>query len=282
LKFLVTTSRSFLLLEYPQMNQKVLHQGYGLYYGITYNQDFIYVAARKRMLTSSVDRSDEDGVILVFNKELCLHDEITSTAFPLRDIHQIEYDNGKLYVTCSFDNMIAIYDFKTTTWRQWFPIQEARGSDIHHFNSFLIEEESIFILAHNFGNSQIYQFSKDSLDYVGQKIELGRYAHNIWKSQGALFICSSGEASIKSDKGFVKKLDGFLRGVSISKEYLLVGSSEKVERKDRDMTDGSIFVLTHDYEIKEILSLKGEGMVLDIRVVDTFDYAIDRSFYLGE
>lgn len=283
MKLLVTTSKSLLLVTYSdKTNIKVLHEGYGLYYGITYSEDYIYVAARKRMLTSSENSENENGVLLVFNKELILKEEICCHDFPLRDMHQIQYYSGKIYITCSFDNMIAIYDLKTKNWSQWFPNESVKFKDVNHFNSIFVKDDSLYLLAHNFGDSMIYKFDTCNLQLVKQQIIIGKQAHNIWMNDGDLYTCSSGEESIKSTGGFVKVLSGFLRGITFSSELCFVGSSEKVERKDRDMTDGKIFVLNKSLEEIDSIILKKEGMVLDIKLLGVFDYSINKIFKLGD
>lgn len=285
MKFLVTTSKSLLLINYiykKDLITKVIHEGYGLYYGITYSESLIYVAARKRMLSSSEKSMHENGVILVFDKRLTLQKELTCLEFPLRDIHQIEYHLGKLYITCSFDNMVAIYDIKNDSWLQWFPNKNIKYKDVNHFNSFLIEGTSIYLLAHNFGDSIVYRFNINNLEDIQEEFLLGRYSHNIWKENNKIFLLSSGEESMRSTEGCIKVLDGFLRGLSISEHYYFVGSSEKVERKERDMTDGRIFILNKEFDKLDTLVLKNEGMVLDIKILNILDHSTNKIFRLEE
>ena len=76
MKLLITTS--FSLLELNTKNGKirrVLH-GDGLYYGLARTDKSIYVAARKRMVSSDVPVENERGEILVFDLKLELKERL--------------------------------------------------------------------------------------------------------------------------------------------------------------------------------------------------------------
>ena len=142
---LVTTSRSLLALNLGTGEAKEVHTGKGLYFGITYSDELIFVSARNNYDPFEyLDNIDHfSGSVLVFNYELELVTEIDmptpTTAATLRDLHQIIFLDDKLWLICARDNMIMINDFDK--WDYWFPSdnKRERWKDIHHFNSLWID-----------------------------------------------------------------------------------------------------------------------------------------------
>lgn len=267
-KLLVTTSKSLLYVDVNTQQVTQVHTGKGLYYGITSDKDFIYAGARNRLVSSEIDPAKEEGVILKFDHSLHLLEEL-KPAFPLRDIHQIKIIDKLLYITCSFDNMIAIYDGKE--WKKWYPNQH-QNEDINHFNSLYNDENYIYLMAHNFGESEVYLFDRETREYI-KKIQIGKCAHNIWfDRQHKLCTLSSEESKmVDSSNTTLLMLEGFPRGITMTQDHLYVGISKKTERDLRDFTDGKILIFDKKNNKLGEISLESEGMVLDIRVINEFD-----------
>jgi hypothetical protein len=124
------------------------------------SSDRIFVAARNNIDAFDYlnQRKNEDGVILVYTYDLRLT-EVLQYPFALRDMHQIVYFDNKLWVTCSYENMVAVYNF--SEWTRWYPAEnkEHRGSDINHFNSLWADESSLYVVTHNNGPSEVWRFS---------------------------------------------------------------------------------------------------------------------------
>jgi len=266
---LVTTSFSFLRLDPETGDISPLHQGEGLYYGITRSPDQIFVAARRRLVSSETPMDQEHGVILVFDPGLCHINTITAP-FPLRDMHQIKWHRGLLWVTCSFDNMVAVFDGKK--WHRWYPLGEPKEAerDQNHFNSFLFENRLIWILAHNKGPSTLMAFDINTRRLIRQQ-DLGIQAHNLWRQQQEMLTCSSGNGRIVGEKGFCLETGGFPRGVACLNHRRYVGISELAERKDRDYTSGVIRVYNEAWELQKRFDLPKEGLILDIMPAAIFE-----------
>lgn len=264
-QLLVTTSKSLLLVDTETDTYFPLHQGDGVYYGISVMDEKFYVAAQM---------NDDDkklpilgGQILVFDRsgKLC---ERLKAPFHMHDIHQIAWHEDKLYVSCTWNNMIAIYD--GTNWEQWFPSPDFKQQyDINHFNSFFFERDIVWILAHNFGESELLGFSIANKKLV-ERIKMGFFAHNIWRENGQLYVCSSKDSKILGDNGFMLELHGWLRGVAFAENFRSIGSSQFAARDKRRTTDGRLLIFNNNWEkLKEIV-LEGEGVVSDIMVVPGF------------
>ena len=272
-ELLVTTSKSVLLLNLHTNKITPLHQGSGLYYGVTTDGTYTYVACRKRAVSSITPKNEESGEILVFDKYFKHIDTLYPKHFKLKDLHQIKYHDQKLYATCTNDNMIAIYEDKN--WKKWYPTTQ-KDKDINHFNSIYIQNKSIYLLAHNLGDSEIMQFDIETKELI-KTISLGIQAHNIYINDDIILTLSSKESKLKYSNEKTIQAEGFIRGLAIDEQgYHFIGSSKIAQREKRDLTDGKIFIYKDGKKLEEIL-LKKEGLVLDVKLINKYDYASDET-----
>ncbi len=268
MKLLVTTSQSLLLVDSDSGSHTTLDHGRGLYYGIADADGKLFVASRRRAVSSDTERDSERGQILVFDRQLQPLG-LLGAPFPLRDLHEIAWHQGKLYASCSHDNMVAIYD--GANWEQWFPLggslADGKGpGDINHFNSFFFEEGRVWVLAHNRGPSELLAFALDTRELV-ERINLGDMAHNIWREDGQLFTCSSIDGKIVGERGFVLETGGFPRGVAFAHGMRCVGVSAMAERRARDFTTGKLALYDDAWTLQKEIVLQDEGLVLDVCVL---------------
>lgn len=268
MSIIITTSRSVIELNADTLEHKKIHRNMGLYYGAFVNDGKLYVAARNRMVSSKVDRANERGSILVFSKNRKVVDNIIAP-FPLRDLHQVKWYRNKIWATCSYDNMLAIYDGKD--WQRWYPLGKptVEPFDTNHFNSLYFEGALGYLLAHNMGKrkSEIFIFDIESLEIL-DKLELGMMSHNIWIENSDIYTCSSGEGKILSKNGQEINVGGFVRGYLEHKSKRYVGVSELATREKRDSTSGKIKVFDMNWRKINELTLAKEGLILDIELAD--------------
>lgn len=263
---LITTSFSLLRLDANTGSVSCLHRGDGLYYGITRSPDHVYVAARRRLVSSKRTTDQEQGVILVFDKTL-RHINTLMAPFALRDIHEIKWHKGLLWITCSFDNMVAVFDGKK--WDKWYPLGvfSSGPRDRNHFNSFMFEKQLVWILAHNKGPSKLLAFNRKTRRLI-RTVDLGIQAHNIWRQKRQMLACSSGNGRIVGTRGFSLETGGFPRGVAFLNRRRYVGISELAERKDRDFTSGTVLQYDQNWNLQMQFELSKEGLILDIAPAD--------------
>lgn len=263
MKLLVTTSRSLLLLDTRSGAFYPIHQGAGLYYGIAPTRRHYLVAARRRMVSSTDPAEAERGEILVFNHRF---EHVGSWQAPvaLRDIHEIKWHRQHLWVTCSFDNMVAVRSPRGD-WQQWYPLGEPTGAvrDINHFNSLALQGDDLWLLAHNRGASEILHFDIPTRTLRSRQA-LGQQAHNLWRAGGAWHTCSSAEGAVIGTTGLRVATGGFPRGVAKLPGGWAVGISELAERGRRDFTDGQVALFDRRWVEQGRLTLAGEGLVLDL------------------
>ncbi len=264
--FLVTTSRSVILLDGLSASGFRITSGKGLYYGIARDADFTFVAARNRLVSSTVPIDQERGEILAFDGDLNNARSLKGS-FALRDIHQILAHEGKLWVTCAFDNMIAIYNGRD--WVQWHPCGngDKQPADVNHFNSLSVFGNELCVVAHNHGPSDLMFFELPDLR-PSRSVTLGHSAHNAWLHQEELMTCSSEDGCILGVNGTRVETGGFPRGIAYVNDEIYVGVSERAERGERDFSNANILVFDRRWHRVRSIALPGEGMVLDIMPID--------------
>jgi hypothetical protein len=134
-----------------------------VYYGIAMDEKHLYVACRNEVEgpTDASAREKERGSILVFDAaSLTLITELCPSDFPLRDVHGAAFIDGKLFVTCTYDNLIAIYDTLTGRWDKWYPALDPSARDyVNHLNTVVPLDDKIGVLAHNMGPGQLWYSS---------------------------------------------------------------------------------------------------------------------------
>ncbi len=263
---LVTTSHSLLKIDPASGAVHPVHRGQGLYFGIATDGERHFVAARRRMVSSDVSPHEEQGRILVFDRALRLQDELAAP-FPLRDMHEILWHAGKLWITCSFDNMVAIYEPATGRWEAWHPLGPTPQApyDVNHLNSLAVVDGRMCIVAHNFGASELLRFDIETRTLLSRE-PFGMQSHNIRElDDGTLLTCSSGEGALIGSNGWRVDVGGFTRGILLREEEIYVGISEIAERQDRDLTTGRIAVFDREWRRLRTLELPGEGLLLDIQ-----------------
>jgi hypothetical protein len=182
------------------------------------------------------------------------------------------YREGILWVTCSYDDCIGLYNLKTSQWNWWQPLPtaQAAGPDQYHFNTVVFESDLVWVLAHRRGPSWLLAFpveaaAKGQTVEPVHKVELGQQAHNIWRQpDGELCTCSSIEGRLVGERGWQLETGGFPRGVAQIQEGWVVGISELKERKDRDFSDAQLKFFNQSWEQTAEVILPAVGMVLDI------------------
>jgi hypothetical protein len=271
---LATSNKSFVAIDLDNRLYKTIDSGRGLYYGIAYSDDEIYVAARMnadRYGGTVTERAGERGRILVFDYDLRQVGEL-HPPFPLRDLHQIFFHRGALHVTCSHDDMIAV--FENGTWDAWCPSPDPEdwGRDAHHFNSIWASEDDLFLLAHNNGPSEIWRFRLDDRTLM-ERVPIGGLAHNVWERDGDLFVCNSRMGAVESVGGTRLRVGGFVRGAVATDDITAIGISGVAERSGRHLVSSYIHIYDKAWEFRECVCLRNEGQLLDIRAPGGRDLA---------
>ncbi|HYO80749.1 MAG TPA: hypothetical protein VES20_05055 [Bryobacteraceae bacterium] len=265
--FLVSTTHHLLAIEPESTTASLVHTGKGLYFGLAADIDGrIYVGCRNAVAgpESAEVRAAERGSILVFDPRLELVGEITAP-FALRDVHGIACFDDRLWVTCSFDNFIAVHDLSSGRWTRWYPAPDATepGCDSHHFNTVKFLDGEVWLVAHRFGPSEMLRFTYPDLQ-LDSAVSLGVMAHDIFNFGGAPATCSSGEGVLVNTRGERLRTGSFPRGMAEDTRGKLLGLSLNAPRAERHTQSAVLRWFTPEWRFESDYLLPGAGMVLDI------------------
>ena len=271
-RLLVSTSRYLLNVDILKKNISVVNDKYGLFYGITWDNENIYVAARWYPEYIPLISRFERPRLLVLDNNLKLLD-VVKINNKADGLHQILYINKNLYLTCSKQDSIlvgTVNDFSV-----WYPSTEQKdhNQDTHHFNSIWHHNGKIFLLGHNRGPSDVWVFPQDTQELIN-KTSIGNHAHNIWFEDGFLTVCDSRNGRIFSDeKGVLCETGEFPRGAIIAKDFNVIGLSGIAGRSNRIHTEGKLNIYSKNWKLLDQISLGRCGQVCEIRSLDGDDEA---------
>lgn len=264
--FLITTTNHVLAFDGRKCFYRV-HSGKGLYYGIAAHRSRIYIACRNAVEGSHDEsvRARENGSILVLDAiSLAVIDELKAD-FSLRDVHGMACIDNKLWITCPFDNLVAVYDLDERHWTKWYPASNpyARGRDVNHFNTVAAVEDRLCVVAHNNGSSHLLFYDKSSLD-LQAAIQLGRQAHDVFCVNGEIATCSSADGLLLGNSGWILRTGAFPRGIAFGRSSILVGVSQFASREKRHTMFGMLRMFTPEWHYLADYVLPGVGMILAI------------------
>ena len=272
---LVTTSQSVVRIDpLSPRHASVIEAGRGLYYGLAPTTDnTVWIGARHSHVSDDIDSADEAGRLYELHASGA--NKASKPDHPLRDLHGMAMHRDCIWLTCSYDDAVAIYRPTSQTWSWWQPLEVSDNSqpDQYHFNTLLFEGDLVWVLAHCRGPSWLLAFSIDAA-LAGRttppvkRVQLGVQAHNIWRhTDGTLCTCSSGEGKLISESGWELPTGGFPRGVSRLPDGWVVGVSELKERNERDFSDAKLLFYNTDWQLLNEVVLPKVGMVLDIATI---------------
>ena len=150
-----------------------------------------------------------------------------------------------------------------------------------HLNSLFEQDGVLYALAHGFDNgSRLFHLAYPSLSLLHEE-ELSSFTgmHNYCRTRtgeviscaspdGALVDPHSGQCHWRSGTG------GYLRGLAVGPDSLLVGESPRVNRADRPIARSIVWVIRRsDWQAIDAIDLGHYGVIHDIRLVDVPDEA---------
>lgn len=260
-----------------------IDSGKGVYYGISFTEDRLFIGARQAAYGS--DQSVQQNVILVYDRALRLKNVLAPRGAPIRDLHQILVAGRSLYVTSTYDDTIAILDLSDRRWTEWRPLPARAGApDEYHVNSLLAAGESLW-LAGKRPKPWVAEFDRAGRQ-LKRQMRLGRGTHNVWLDDGVPGVCSSDEGALVWQDGRRRMIsDGaWTRGYCRLGDRIFVGLSEVNSRENRAQSDCCLVELDADHAPVRAWHLPGWGMLHDVRALNTADashngvrFALDRA-----
>lgn len=275
--YLISTSQAFIAADDTLQTYKIIHRGSGIYYGISYNDEFVYVAARNN--NDAINGDSARTTVLVFCTEtLQLRHTEEFAEGVVRDVHQIFLRGKSLTLTSTGDNAIVELTADGTHFshlRKFWPIPETpKFTDTKHINSVVCYDEvTTFLCAHCHGASELWAINHSCK--TAEKIAtLGRTAHNVWVQQHEYLLLDSHSGYLRGSCGTNIAIGhDWLRGIVISATtgIATIGASSVVERARRNLSDSKILRRNPSGSITKF-RLDGLGQILEIRQPGVIDY----------
>jgi hypothetical protein len=266
----MTTTQAFWVLDYDAASAWQIDCGKGVYYGVSFWNEHLYVAARQARVGSS--RDQHENLILCYGEDLRLR-RILKPPQPIRDAHQITAADGTLYVVSSYDDQVACYDIETDDWAFWQPFvpYPGTGLDAHHINSIFVTASEIF-LAGLRPKGWVARFDRQTRKLISRQ-DLGNETHNVWLDGGFMHVCSSSDYSIlrEDHQQYPLLPHAWARGYCMQGDRRFVGASENLTRSHRAFSDCNVLELDNYYKYVSAVWLRGFGMLHDLRSIDLPD-----------
>jgi len=266
----MTTTQAFWVLDYDAAFAWQIDCGKGVYFGISFWDDHLYVAARQARVGRN--RDEQDNVILRYRDDLRL-DKMIKAPKPIRDVHQIAAADGVLYVASSYDDEIACYGIEADDWTFWQPFvpYSGAGLDLHHINSIYITAEEIF-LAGLRPKGWVARFDRSTRKLISRQ-DLGTETHNVWLDGGVIHVCSSTDCAILREDHRSHPLlpNAWTRGCCVQDPRRFIGASENLSRSSRAFSNCAVLGVDEHYKYVGAVWLRGFGMLHDLRSLDMPD-----------
>ena len=271
--FIVTTSNDVRLVA--EGSEKIIHEGHGIYYGLTWDQAFVYVMSR--------DSPTNRGFcqIIAIDPDTFTEACVLSPYVP--DGHQMVYQDGFIYATETATNSVikiqpVTRNFEHINW-------SGHTHDVNHLNSVFKGLDGFWVGYHNLGKRTGKGSSINLVDFDSKQLlyskEVGQGIHNIVEAAGKIYVCSSETGTLitldSSTREVVRTdyVGSWVRGIGITKEYIVLGSTQFAEDREKRLTGNSeVYLLSRDsHEVLDRLVLKDTGSIYDLRVVGEHDAA---------
>ena len=247
------------LCMYHNSRKIMLHNEGGVYYGISWSKYHLFVLWRNHK---------KGEIILVYDQEYKLVDEIQLHKF--LDGHQILYARDSLFVTNTAENSLLEINLNSRKIEE-IPVPP-HGADHNHINGLsYIDAHHMYILLANGKipeKSEIRKYNMDRQEFVGS-FRIGDQIHNYLDT----YITSSYDFQVFDYRNgeivnSVRLEGGWLRGLDLLDNLILVGSSPISDREERsEAKDAKIYSLNRNLEVLEECIIPEIGQINEIRTV---------------
>lgn len=224
------------------------------------------------------DRDIDHGSIISFkliNGEVSKIETIINNVH--RGIHQIDFINNSLVITSPEEGVVIEYkSFPDNI----TPNRHILGTPKEHFNSLYAYGDKILFLAHN---QSLKTKAKSKILVTNKKFKkinvlqtIGECCHNIYRDKSNIITCDSINGRVIINNKPALENMGFVRGLSIADDYVIIGSSSRADDGKNRRGLGSVGVYTKD--LKELSRIYiNKTQVYEIRRVDKKDYCLSNN-----
>lgn len=270
-------NQNYLVSIYDVINKELIHVQNKITmpihrpFGITFNNSDIYIA--------------QSTGIIVLNENL---EQKLLLENLWHGIHQILVKDEHLFIVSPYMNCLKIYNLITNN-MNYFKLKELSFSefperfigkdklsfsyDLNHFNSIFINENRVFLTAHNHQfPSFILELTYPDLKLIEKHENLGKCIHNVYVENNEIFYLDSmGSKTIRSTKGanvhVTNKDKMFLRGFDVTEDYFVVGMSPEATRHERLSGNACIVIVDRkNNQIVEEITIENVGSINDLKI----------------
>jgi hypothetical protein len=252
------------------------HQDHSLFFGITWNEDFIFVAE---------SGNGQGSTYHILDKDLNRIGELpigVGILYP----HQIYWWDGRLYIASGSQDVIWIWNGETcysVGWKNPDPEEP-----IQHLNSVWCDGKQFYVVEHLYDETpKRIRILSLGFEPVGC-IEFGEEEfirptglHNVCIENEMLYTCGSkslvrrnlatGESQLTPI--FVDERYRYVRGLARPPQGFFVGLSRLAARDERGEGDSAIVAIDNNFNVVDTIYLENTGGVMEIRAIDGPDLA---------
>jgi hypothetical protein len=271
---LVTTSTAVLLVE--KDGPTPIHTGRGIYFGLTWDRDFVYILCRNNLGHGKLRRIFGYTVTMeILDKSFRQVDSIRCPS--IHDPHQAIACDGSIYVANTGKDRIEICNNDTFSSVNW----TGERKDVHHINTIWFDDSFFYVLENNKHKPSIAKVFDLNWQPV-QDVSLGLGAHNIFRQKQMLYVCSSLDRGMIRYELDTQKATEFSllgekwlpRGLAKGNDRFHIGLSAKGTREERHgRMPGKLISTNEDFEIINAVELEGAGQVNEVRLISELDAA---------
>jgi hypothetical protein len=267
-----------------------IHHGFGRYYGITWDEKYIYLVARR---VQRLPRTEGTENILVLKPNFDWIGEFQD--MDLFKLHQIHFFDGQLFICNTGRNRLDIVTSRVDDKHTTNPLGSLHylthrlnmdpdnlPGDSLWLNSVWANRDRIYVVEHRRGPSKV-KYMNNKFELLGEETGLGERIHNVYVEDGKMIVCSSeAECIIIRDlsTGKDRAIDtsqyvkGLPRGLARTKDRWYIGISYRAVRGERHRGHtGYVLVFDDDFKLLKQITLKGVGQVCEIRAMTGIDRA---------
>ncbi|GAH74870.1 unnamed protein product, partial [marine sediment metagenome] len=181
---LIATTRLVLTLQRGILTS--VHHGFGPYYGITWDEKYIYLVARGAQRAPRVIGNEK---VLVLRPNF---DWIGEFEGDLVSLHQIHFSNGQLFI-CNTGrdrvDVITVNPLNSNDYSIRAMKTDPDDNDLW-INSVWTNQDGIYVVEHRRGPSKIKHIN-NKLELLGEETGMGDKMHNVYIEDGKMIVCSS-------------------------------------------------------------------------------------------
>ncbi len=197
-------------------------------------------------------------------------------------IHQIDFVGHQLVMADTRNNRIVFCDQLGIELRAIYPNGKKPLLDFNedhlHLNSVFCYDNIVYVIAHNLSvkysrPSELYMIDMKNYNINSHLSLHGSEVHNVYvNNDDILYLDSFSGKIILNDKD-VAQYNGFLRGLSITDDFYIIGANMRASRNDRSY--GSIVIFDKSFHLVEQHDIN--AAIFEIRCLDSPDYSMSNT-----